>query len=72
MRTAPDGAGGGRKPVDAAVMGRAGTSAGGSIVIGVDVGGTFTDTAMLLADGRVVEGKALTTRDNLVRAGGGW
>ena len=53
-------------------MGRAGTSAGGSIVIGVDVGGTFTDTAMLLADGRVVEGKALTTRDNLVRAGGGW
>ncbi|MFZ0668353.1 MAG: hydantoinase/oxoprolinase family protein [Acidimicrobiales bacterium] len=34
--------------------------------IGVDVGGTFTDTTVSLRDGRVAEGKALTTKANLV------
>jgi N-methylhydantoinase A len=39
----------------------------GAAVIGVDVGGTFTDTVIIDGDGRAVESKALTTRDDLVR-----
>ncbi len=37
-----------------------------SYVIGVDTGGTFTDTLVLTDDGRFITGKAPTTSDDLV------